>query len=293
MWKISLILKHQIWIVDMKFAAFEPIDLKNKFELCDLSLDQVFPDPNQPRKNFTEESLIELSDSIKQYGVVQPIIVREISSQKYLIIAGERRWRASHLANLKVIPAIIKSDKHEDDSAISLVENIQREELNPIELAEAYLKLSKDHNLSHDEISKIVGKSRAAITNTMRLLNLSENVKKYLVDGELEAGHARSLLTLSHEKQDEIAQKIILESLTVRDSEQAIRNLQQNNGSDIKSKNPFISQAKNLEFELSILFNSKAAVKVNNSGAGHFSIHFSSIEKVKLFIEKMKEIEEV
>lgn len=278
----------------MKFPAFDPIDLKNKFELCDLSLDRVFPDPNQPRKNFTEESLIELSESIKKYGVVQPIIVREISSEKYLIIAGERRWRASRIANLKIIPAIIKSDKQEDDAAISLVENIQREELNPIELAEAYSKLSNDHNLSHDEIAKIVGKSRVAITNTMRLLNLSENVKKYLVDGRLEAGHARSLLTLSHDRQEAIALKIISENLTVRDLEYAIRNFQKSNKFDSeKTINPFFAEAKNLEFELSSFFNSSATVKVNSSGAGHFLIKFSSIKKIKLLIEKMREIEKV
>lgn len=277
----------------MKFPAFDPIDLKNKFELCDLSLDRVFPDSNQPRKNFTEESLVELSDSIKKYGVVQPIIVREISSEKYLIIAGERRWRASHIANLKIIPAIIKSDKYEDNAAISLVENIQREELNSIELAEAYLKLSRDHNLSHDEIAKIVGKSRAAITNTMRLLNLSENVKKYLVDGKLEAGHARSLLTLSHDRQEAIALKIISENLTVRDSEYAIRNFQKNNNIDSTVINPFSTEAKSLEFELSNFFNSSATVKVNSSGAGHFLIKFSSIKKIELLIEKMREIEKV
>lgn len=278
----------------MKFPAFDPIDLKNKFELCDLSLDRVFPDPNQPRKNFTEESLVELSDSIKKYGVVQPIIVREISSEKYLIIAGERRWRASRIANLKIIPAIVKSDKHEDDAAISLVENIQREELNPIELAEAYSKLSDNHNLSHDEIAKIVGKSRAAITNTMRLLNLSENVKKYLVDGKLEAGHARSLLTLSHDSQEAIALKIISENLTVRDSEYVIRNFQKNNKFDSeKTINPFFTEAKNLEFELSNFFNSSATVKVNNSGAGHFLIKFSSIKKIKSILEAMKEHEKV
>lgn len=277
----------------MKFPAFDPIDLKNKFELCDLSLDRVFPDPNQPRKNFTEESLVELADSIKKYGVVQPIIVREISSEKYLIIAGERRWRASHIANLKIIPAIIKSDKHEDDAAISLVENIQREELNSIELAEAYLKLSKDHNLSHDEIAKIVGKSRAAITNTMRLLNLSENVKKYLINGKLEAGHARSLLTLSHDRQEAIALKIISENLTVRESEYAIRNFQKNNSIDSTAINPFSVEAKSLEFELSNFFNSSAKVKVNSGGAGHFLIKFSSIKKIKLLIEKMREIEKV
>lgn len=284
-------LKHQIGIIDMKFPAFDPIDLKNKFELCDLFLDRIFPDPNQPRKNFTDASLFELSESIKKYGVLQPIIVREVSPEKYLIIAGERRWRASRIANLTFIPAIIKSDKQEDDAAISLVENIQREELNPIELAEAYLKLSKDYDLSHDEIAKIVGKSRVAITNTMRLMNLSDCVKKYLVDGKLEAGHARSLLTLSHDKQEAIALKIISENLTVRDSENVIRLLQKNNDTDSKITNPFFAEAKNLEHELSHLFNAKVTVKVNPNGSGHFQVNFSSIKKIMSFIEKISELQ--
>lgn len=274
----------------MKFPAFEPIDLKNKFELFDLPLSAIFPDPNQPRKNFTDNTLIELSDSIKKYGVVQPIIVREVSPKKYLIIAGERRWRASRIAQLSTIPAIIKSGNNVDDAAISLVENIQREALNPIELAEAYLKLHREHQLSHEEISKIMGKSRAAITNTLRLLNLSDNIKNYLIVEKIEAGHARSLLTLSYAEQEIIAQKIISENLTVRDAEKVIRNLHDhNNDSQKKTPNPFFSHAKNLEAELSALFNSTVSVKIKNSGAGHFSVSFSSPKDIEALIEKIKE----
>ena len=277
----------------MKFPAFEPIDLKNKFELYDLPLDQVFPDPNQPRKNFTAESLQELSDSIKRYGLVQPIVVREIQTEKYLIIAGERRWRASRIADLKIIPAIIKSDNGEDDAAIALVENIQRESLNPIELAEAFLKLSNDHSLSHDEIAKIVGKSRAAVTNTLRLLNLSADVKKYLTDEKLEMGHARSLLSLSPEQQVLFAKKIISENLTVRDAERVIRN------SNLKSTtgefvvNPYLNQARVLESELSNFLNSKVSVKINRHGSGQVLISLNSIEKIKWIIDKIREVENV
>lgn len=275
----------------MKFPAFEPIDLKNKFELFDLPLSTIFPDPNQPRKNFTDNTLIELSDSIKKYGVVQPIIVREVSPTKYLIIAGERRWRASRIAQLSTIPAIIKSGNNVDDAAISLVENIQREALNPIELAEAYLKLHREHQLSHEEISKIMGKSRALITNTLRLLNLSDNIKNYLITEKIEAGHARSLLTLSYAEQEIIAQKIISENLTVRDAEKVIRHLHDNNNDhQQKTQNPFFYHAKNLEAELSTLFNSKVSVKIKNSGTGHFSVYFSSPKDIEALIEKIKEI---
>lgn len=277
----------------MKFPAFEPINLKNTLGLNDIALHHVSPDPNQPRKFFSEEALRELAESIKKYGVIQPIIVREISSEKYLIIAGERRWRASQSAGLKSIPAVIKTDKHEDNAAVSLVENIQREELNPIELAQAYLKLSRDHSLSHDEISKMVGKSRAAISNTMRLLNLSENIMKYLIDGKLEVGHARSILTLSHEKQQEIAKIIISENLTVRDAERVIRNLQKNNNIDQKHFNPYVHEIKHLESGLANIFNTDVVIKVHNNGSAHCSIHFSSIKAVENFLEKINEIEKV
>ena len=277
----------------MKFPAFDPIDLKNKFELCDLSLDRVFPDPNQPRKNFTEESLVELSDSIKKYGVVQPIIVREVSSQKYLIIAGERRWRASRIANLTIIPAIIKSDKHEDDAAISLIENIQRESLNPIELAESYQKLCNEYNLSHDDLSKMIGKSRAAITNTIRLLNISEGVKKYLVEGKLEAGHARSLISLSYMEQEKIANKIISERLSVRETEREIRKFSKTDGVKSQPVNSFSPEIKSLECDLSNIFKSSSTVKLNADGSGYFSVKFYSIEKIKSILDEIKELGKV
>src|SRR3990167_2004926 len=277
----------------MKFPAFDPIDLKNKFELCDLSLDRVFPDPNQPRKNFTEESLVELSDSIKKYGVVQPIIVREVSSQKYLIIAGERRWRASRIANLTIIPAIIKSDKHEDDAAISLIENIQRESLNPIELAESYQKLCNEYNLSHDDLSKMIGKSRAAITNTIRLLNLSESVKKYLVEGKIEAGHARSLISLSYMEQEKIANKIISDRLSVRETEREIRKFSKTDTVKSQPVNSFSSEIKSLECDLSNIFKSSSTVKLNADGSGYFSVKFYSIEKIKSILDEIKELGKV
>lgn len=265
----------------MKFPAFEPINLKNTFGLSDIDLDLISPDPNQPRKFFSDEALHELSESIKKYGVIQPIIVREVSNENYLIIAGERRWRASKLAGLKTIPAIVKTEKHEDNAAISLIENIQRESLNAIELAESYQKLCNDHSLSHDDLSKMIGKSRVAITNTIRLLNLSDNVKKYLIEGKIEAGHARSLISLPYIEQDKIANKIILDKLSVRETEREIRNLNKSNISEKNIVSPISQNVKSLEFELTNIFKSSATVKVNPDGSGNFTVKFSSIEKIK------------
>jgi ParB family chromosome partitioning protein len=275
----------------MKFPAFEPINLKNSFGLTDIQLELISPDPNQPRKFFSDKALTELSESIKKYGVIQPIIVREISKEKYLIIAGERRWRASKLAGVKSISAIVKTDKHEDNAAISLIENIQRESLNPVELAESYQKLCDEHRLSHDDLSKMIGKSRTAITNTIRLLNLSDEIKKQLAEGKIEAGHARSLLSLCPVDQEKFANKIISDKLSVREIEQEIRRFSKNNNPEFTGENLFFRETQNLEFELSNIFKSSATVKINSDGSGNFSVKFSSIAQIKSILNEMKEHE--
>lgn len=274
----------------MKFPAFEPIDLKNKFGLSDIPLNQIFPDPNQPRKYFLESALLELSESIQQYGVFQPIIVREISEKKYQIIAGERRWRASSLAGIKTIPALVKEDSDRDDSAISLVENIQRESLNPIEMAQAFLKLSDKHQLSHDEIAKIVGKSRAAISNTLRLLNLAETVKSYLVNGQLEMGHARPLLMLSADDQVIVSKKIIESNLSVRDAERLVKTLKKAPHSNSSYINPFEERVKKLEKALSDVLGCAAALKVNSNGKSKATLSFRSIEEIEKFVLQLSEL---
>lgn len=273
----------------MKFPAFEPIDLKNKFGLSDIPLDQIFPDPNQPRKYFLESALLELSESIKQYGVFQPIIVREISEKKYQIIAGERRWRASSLAGIKTIPALVKEDSDCDDSAISLVENIQREALNPIEMAQAFSKLSEEHQLSHDEIAKIVGKSRAAISNTLRLLNLADAVKSFLVNGQLEMGHARPLLMLSTDNQVIVSKKIIESNLSVRDAERLVKTLKKAPHSNSSYINPYEERVKKLEKALSDVLGCAAALKVDSSGKSKATLSFRSLEEIEKFVLQLSE----
>lgn len=260
----------------MKFPAFEPIDLKNDVNVSSviqIPLSQVFPNANQPRNNFQENSLNELADSIKQYGVIQPIIVRQLKKEYYQIIAGERRWRASRVAKLEMIPAIIKVDKPQEDIAISLIENIQREALNPIELAKAFHCLHQEHDLSHEAIAEMVGKGRATVTNVLRLLNLTEKVQLLLIENKLEMGHARTLLTLSPEQQLQYAQLIIEKNMTVREAERFVQKYKQPQNEKIAS----YSEEVNFWIEkLSNSLSSKVAIDINEKGQGRVIIHFSS-----------------
>lgn len=274
----------------MKFPAFEPIDLKNdalSFKISELSLLQIIPDKNQPRKIFNEESLEDLAASIQQHGVIQPIIVKNVpSSNKYLIIAGERRWRAAGMAKLITIPAIIQDEKSEGNIAISLIENIQREELNPIELAEAFYQLNTSHGLSHEAIATLVGKSRAAITNFLRLLNLSDHVRDLLINGRIEMGHARALLTLPSEKQVLLAQKILDKNLTVRDVERLVQ-ISKDSNEDTEKHSPYAEEVNAWVSKLTKKLSSKVSVKINDKGEGRVVIYFSSPDEVDWLVEQV------
>lgn len=188
-------------------------------------LSKVEPNRSQPRKKFDEDALIELSESIKQYGVLQPLLVSD-KKDYYEIIAGERRWRAAKMAGLKEIPVIIKEFSDEEVVEISLIENIQREDLNPIEEAQAYKRLLEEFSLKQDEIADKVSKSRTAVTNSLRLLKLDEKVQQMLTDDMISAGHARALLALpTGELQIKTAQKIFDEKLNVRETEKLVRQM--------------------------------------------------------------------
>ena len=188
-------------------------------------ISKVEPNRSQPRKKFDEDALIELSESIKQYGVLQPLLVSD-KKDYYEIIAGERRWRAAKMAGLKEIPVIVKEFSDEEVVEISLIENIQREDLNPIEEAQAYKRLLEEFSLKQDEIADKVSKSRTAVTNSLRLLKLDEKVQQMLTDDMISAGHARALLALpTGELQVKIAQKIFDEKLNVRQTEKLVRQM--------------------------------------------------------------------
>jgi len=278
----------------MKFPAFEPIVLKNQHEesiVTNIPLDKVIPDPNQPRKKFDKESLSLLADSIRQHGVIQPIIVRSLSETYYQIIAGERRWRASLQVKLKNIPAIIKNNGKRNDTAISLIENIQREDLNPIELAEALYYLNKKNRLSHEEIAMLVGKRRTTITNLLRLLHLAKVVRDLLMDGKLEMGHARSLLSLPKEQQIYLANKIAKEKLTVREVERTVFFMKNNKKTKKNKGKCYVQKTRDWVSCLSQKLPYKVSASINKKGEGRIIFHFSSTEDADLLVEEILKIE--
>jgi len=204
-------------------ALLEDFDLADESKITKISIDKIKPNPNQPRKHVKEETIKELAESIKEKGVIQPIIVRE-KEDYYEIVAGERRWRASQLAGLKEVPVVIRNDISEVESLeLALIENIQREDLNPIDLAIAYNELIEKYNLTQEELSKIVSKSRSAIANTIRLLKLPEEIKNLIINGKLSEGHGRVLLALEDEKEiTRLANECIAKQLSVRELEEII-----------------------------------------------------------------------
>ncbi len=193
--------------------------------VAELKIDSVIANPNQPRKVFDEMALQELCDSIKKHGVITPIVVNKAVNGKYMIIAGERRYRASKMAGLSTIPAVVREYSDREVKEISLIENLQREDLNPIEAATAMKQLMDEYHLTQEELASCVGKSRPAVTNTMRLLTLCEEVISMIADGKISAGHARALITLEPADQIKIANEIVSDDLSVRDVERRVKTL--------------------------------------------------------------------
>ena len=201
----------------------EDDDLKSGAQM--MKINDVEPNRDQPRKKFEEDALLELSDSIKQFGIIQPLIVQK-RKDYYEIIAGERRWRAAKMAGLKEVPVIVKEYTEQEIVEISLIENIQRENLNPIEEAVAFKKLLEEFNLKQDEVAERVSKSRTAVTNSMRLLKLDDRVQQMIVDDMISTGHARALLAIDEkEQQYELANRIFDEKLSVRETEKLVKDI--------------------------------------------------------------------
>jgi ParB family chromosome partitioning protein len=253
-----------------------------KFQAFQIPLNQIFPDPKQPRKKFSEANLVELAASIKQHGIIQPIIVTQLTTDQYQIIAGERRWRAAKIAELTVIPAIIRADKLQENMAIALIENIQREELNPIELAKAFYRLNHEYQLSHEAIAEMIGKGRVTVTNVLRLLNLTEEVQMLLLENKLEMGHARTLLTLSPEQQIQYAQLIIQKDMTVREAEKLVQKYKQPEKEKIT---PYSTEVNLWIKKLSDAFPSKVAIDINDKGQGKMIIHFASVSEADCLVQ--------
>ena len=243
-----------------------------------VKITKIEPNREQPRKNFEEEALQELADSIRQFGLLQPILVQD-KKDHYEIIAGERRWRASKLAGLKEVPVIIRNYSSQEIVEISLIENIQRQDLNPIEEAKAYQRLLTEFGLKQDDVAKRVSKSRTAVTNSLRLLKLKETVQQMLIEGTLSMGHARALLAIEDEDlQIAIAQKVIDEKLSVRDVEKLVKNLDKpQSKTKEKEANPALDAIyQDIGEKLKKQLSTKVTVSGKGNGVGKIEIEFYS-----------------
>ena len=261
----------------------EPQIEDNEEEIQDLNLSDIRPNPYQPRKNFDDKSLKELADSIKENGVFQPIIVRK-SVKGYEIIAGERRFRASKLAKKTTIPAIVRDFSESQMMEVAVLENLQREDLTPLEEAQAYEMLQKNLGLTQEEVSKRMGKSRPYIANYLRLLTLPNKTKHLLQHGELSMGQARTLLGLKNkDKIDEVAKQVVKEGMPVRKVEALVANL---NSKKLRKKtvhkSPFIRAT---EHQLADKLGSTVNISASKKGSGHLSIGFSSTEELNRILD--------
>lgn len=255
-----------------------------------MKINEVEPNRDQPRKNFDEDALLELSDSIKQFGVLQPLLVRK-RKDYYEIIAGERRWRAAKLAGVKEVPVIEKEYTDQEILEIGLIENIQRENLNPIEEAIAYKRLLEEFNLKQDEVAERVSKSRTAVTNSMRLLKLSDKVQQMIIDDMISTGHARALLAIDDpELQYTLANKIFDEKLSVRETEKLVKEIK--NPKKPKEKKPvansFIYQ--DLEEKMKSVFGTKVSVASKGKGKGKIEIEYYSDDELEHLFDMMMSI---
>lgn len=259
---------------------------KNQQETL-VKITAVEPNRKQPRKNFDEDSLQELSDSIKQVGLIQPILVQD-RKDHYEIIAGERRWRAAKLAGLKEVPVIIRDYTEQEIMEISLIENIQREDLNPIEEAQAYKRLLTEFNLKQDEVAERVSKSRTAVTNSMRLLKLTDKVQQMVIDEMISTGHARAILGIEDpEEQYEVAQRIFDEKLSVREVEKLVKNLHKPEKPKKKLNDDMTMQViyQDIEDKLKQRLSTKVTVTSKGEGSGKIEIEFYNHEDLDRLLD--------
>lgn len=260
-----------------------------------VNINKVEPNREQPRKNFDEDALLELAESIKQFGVLQPLLVQD-RNDYYEIIAGERRWRAAKLAGLKEVPVLIKNLTNQEVVEISLIENIQREDLNPIEEAFAYKRLLTEFNLKQDEVAERVSKSRTAVTNSMRLLKLNEKVQQMVIDDMITTGHARALLGIDNsEKQYIVAQRIFDEKLSVRETEKLVKKIQQEKDNISSEKDTKIDPKMqaiyhDLEEKMKSIFGTKVAINQKDDKKGKIEIEYYSQDELDRIIDLMHSI---
>lgn len=260
----------------------------NNEKIVEMKIGEIEPDTNQPRKKFNEEKLAELADSIKEHGVLQPIIVAK-KDDYYQIIAGERRWRASKIAGLKTIPTIVRDYDEKKIREVSLIENIQRENLNPIETAQAIKELMEEHNLTQEQLAKTLGKSRSAIANTVRILNLDERVIELVNEGKLTEGHARSLVAIpNQQKQYKLAMDIVNLDMSVRDAETLVK---EEKSTKTKKKNTSEKLEiiyKDFENRLKNSLGTKVAFRPQTKSKGKIIIEYFNSDELERLLEKFE-----
>lgn len=256
-------------------------------ELRKLPIEFLQPGIYQPRRDMSQEALQELADSISSQGIIQPIVVRPVANQKFEIIAGERRWRAAQLAGLSDVPVIVRNAPDENAIAIALIENIQREDLNPIEEARALQRLQQEFTLTHQEVAEAVGKSRTTVTNLLRLMNLREDVQVMLERSDLEMGHARALLSLDGAQQSEVARLVVAKGYSVRETEHLVRKIL--NGKKPKSSNTRLDpDIKQFQDNLSERLGAKVQIQHKANGKGQLIIHYNSSDELEGIAEHIK-----
>lgn len=258
--------------------------------LVEIDIDQIQPGRFQPRQNFDQQALEELADSIRSQGIVQPVVLRQ-EANHYELVAGERRWRAAQLAGLQKVPAVIRELDAKSVAAIALIENIQREDLNPLEEAIAFHRLIEEFDLTHQQVADSVGRSRAAVSNLLRLLDLAEPVKKQINEGLLNMGHARALLSLIRHDQIEIAKLVVNRRLSVRETELLVKKTlavqsEQKTGqrSDSKKVDPDVRR---LENQISEKLGASVKIRSGKEGAGQLVIHFHSAVELDGILEHL------
>lgn len=264
-------------------SALIPVNEEtNKNNILELKITDIEPNKNQPRQFFDNEAMNALAESIKEHGVVQPIIVRK-ENEGYQIVAGERRWRAARLAGLRTIPVVVKDYSDIEILQIALIENLQRQDLNPIEEANAYKTLMEEHNLSQESIAKSLGKSRPAIGNSLRLLSLNDRLKELLIAGEITAGHARALLAVEGDKEQiDLAKKIVDEGLNVRQVEKLAKGKKKR-----KTKKEKTQEIIELEEKLRNIFGTKVNL-VHGKKRGKIEIEYYSIDDLERILYIME-----
>ena len=255
-----------------------------------VKLVDIEPNKEQPRSDFNEDALMELADSIKQFGIIQPLVVQK-KDKYYKIIAGERRWRAAKMAGIKEVPVIIKDYSDEEIMEIALIENIQREDLNPIEEAQAYRRLLQEYNLKQDEIAEKVSKSRTVITNSMRLLKLADEVQQMVIDEMITSGHARTLLAIEDkDKQILLANRIFDEQLSVRETEKLVKAVVNPKPKKEKEKYNDDLIYTNLEDKIKTIVGSKVSINRRGKDKGKIEIEYYSVAELERIVELMEKI---